>query len=552
MRPPSATTQALLDELRTGVLGREEYPPRLRSEALEDLAREPPHPRIALELAPWSLSGEHEIAQAAARVTDRVVRALGPEGVSWLDRHRRDRASIDPRREAWEALRPGDLGRLDGFGDASIALRCIASLHSNGYVRQASVERLAKERDGAALPFLLLRVNDWAPPVRAAAKAAVLARIAEARGGDVARSRELFSQLSLFDRLGSLGRDDHAPLREAFALLLAEPAFASVLALGMSAPEAATRLRCFRIALAHPGCDVRGSLARALADREGPIKLWAAREIVARLANEELRPMLETMRRDKVPAVRHEAIFALGAKTNPPDHAALEAALLDPSPTVRWTARHFLGQGAKLDARAYYVAALADPDPERLAAAIAGVGECGEKTRDAALVLPFRSHPSTVVRRAAIVALGSLACDLHMETLIEALRDERASVAREAATRLKGHAGLIGQARLAAMIQNEPRSHTRRMAVRIATCLPQTEALGLLLDAVSDPDARIAAEAARGLEGLVDWTRYAARFDAAVRDRIAGSLASTKRNLGERTFQALAEISAYRTSARGS
>ena len=456
-------------------------------------------PRIAAVFATWTLARDPEVAREAAALANHYLRELPPRDVLWLEQHRREYGPPDPRREAWEALRPADLAQFEAFGAARTALFCLLAIHPSGHVRQASIERLANVRDGVEVPFLLARLNDWVGPVRVAAKAAVMARIAGAQKGDLARGRELLANLSLFDRLRGLGRDDHAPIRKAFEAMLVHPAFAPVLVEGMRSPRHDVRFRCFTKALERPEEDARAVLSQALADRDASIRLWAARAALKRLAGDELCAAVETMRRDRSASVRNEGVFALATKIEPPDREALEHALLDTSASVRWTARHYLAERWKIDARRHYLRALAEQDPSRVAAAIAGLAECGNHPDDSARALALRDHQSAAVRKAALLALARGAGDKHVEELFAALRDERASVAREATWYLKERIDRLDPAQIQRMIREAPHAHSRRMAVRLATYLEPERSLGLLLEALLDAEQVVREEAQRSL-----------------------------------------------------
>ncbi|MDI1451639.1 hypothetical protein [Polyangium sp. 6x1] len=504
---------------------------------------EPPRPRIASVFATWTLAEDPEVAREAAALADQYLRKLSPLDVLWLERHRRELRTIDSGRKAWEALRPADLGQFDAFGAARTALFCLLAIHPSGHVRQASIERLASMRDGVEVPFLLARLNDWVRAVRASARAAVMARIEEAQKGDLARGRELLANLPLFDGLRALGRDDHAPIRKAFEALLVHPAFAPVLDEGMRSPRRDVRFRCFTKALERPEEDARGVLAQALADRDASIRLWAARAALKRLAGDELRAAVERMRRDASASVRNEATFALAKKIEPPDREALEHALLDPSASVRWSARHYLAERWKIDARPYYLRALAEQDTSRIAAAIAGLIECGSDPDDVARARALLDHPSAAVRKAALVALARSAGDMHVEELFAALGDERASVAREATRCLKAQIDRVELGWIRDLLRSAPRPHTRRMAVRLATYRDPRRHIDLLLEAMQDPDTTVVAEARRSLQSWLGWSRSTRPvFDPEEPERIEHAVEKARPVLGNALAGALVEV----------
>ena len=50
--------------------------------------------------------------------------------------------------------------------DAPLMVRCLMSFAYSGQVREEALRSLASEPSGEELPFLLLRLNDWAGPVQ--------------------------------------------------------------------------------------------------------------------------------------------------------------------------------------------------------------------------------------------------------------------------------------------------------------------------------------------------------------------------------------------------
>ena len=507
------------------------------------LGHEPPAPRVALAFATWTLAADPEVAHEAAALTDRYVRGLAPLDVLWLEQHRRDSLPPDPRRDAWIALRGPNVARFEAFGGLETSLLCVLTAHPSGHVRQASIERLSRQRDGVEVPFLIARLNDWVRPVRAAAKLTVLARFVESQKGDLARGRELLACLPLFERLRDLGRDDHAPIYAAFEALLVHPTFAPVLDEGMNAKRRDVRFRCFTKAIERSEENTQRVLSRALVDRDASIRLWAARVALKRLRGEELRTVVEVMRRDPSAPVRNEATFALATKIEPSDREAIECALLDASGTVRWSARHYLAERWKIEARPYYLRALAEQDPTVLAAAIAGLAECSNVAGDAAHALALREHRSAAVRKAALLALDKWAGAGHVEALFAALGDERASVAREATRCLKKHIEHVDPERIHEVLRTAPRSHTRRMAVRLATYLDARRSVGLLLAALLDEDDAVQKEARSSIHAWLSRADDERTFFAAVeQERLLPAVEAARGVLGEPLTTTLLEL----------
>lgn len=132
-----------------------------------------------------------------------------------------------------------------------------------------------------------------------------------------------------------------------------------------------------------------------------------------------------------------------------------------------------------------------------------------------------------------------------MKELVAALEDERSSVAREATCCLKKHVHHVELAWIQELLRDAPRSHTRRMALRLATYRDPRRHLDLLLEAMQDPDVAIVEEAKRSIQSWVGWARATKpvfapeeperledaveKFRAALGDTLANTLVETLR-----------------------
>ena len=76
----------------------------------------------------------------------------------------------------------------------------LGSFHPKGYYRQVCLEEIAGYPN--ALPFLVLRLNDWVGQVRLAAARAVLTRL------EICPLDELFMAMMALDKVKRSGRKD--------------------------------------------------------------------------------------------------------------------------------------------------------------------------------------------------------------------------------------------------------------------------------------------------------------------------------------------------------
>ncbi len=71
----------------------------------------------------------------------------------------------------WLSINKSDIQEFDRLPkEEKAALLCFASLNSNGYVREAALEKLGQIKDQRILPFMLFRLADWVLPIREMAK----------------------------------------------------------------------------------------------------------------------------------------------------------------------------------------------------------------------------------------------------------------------------------------------------------------------------------------------------------------------------------------------
>ncbi|WP_433548500.1 hypothetical protein ACQPZG_28140 [Streptomyces sp. CA-294286] len=310
-------------------------------------------------------------------------------------------------------------------GDLPQQALATALCHPDGRVREAAVLRAA----GAPglLPLVAVRCTDWVAPVRTRALAllrtalpslsvdafcdvaAVVARTATRRHGEPAR--DLVEQ-RLRDAgggflTGCLDAPDRRVQRTAAQVAVERGVFAPL------------QLALF----AATGCDVvvQDRFARA-----------AAVALPAGAATGEVLDLLLGSRQPRVRATGVTALHRLGL----PDRAA--PFLTDRAPVVRACARWVLRRHG-VDPAPRYRQLCAEPDrfDRTTAAAAAGLGECGERKRDGALLRPLLAHPLPQVRAHAVAGLRAL--DLTFANDLLPLLDDPSRAVVRAATRALKH-----------------------------------------------------------------------------------------------------------------
>jgi len=364
----------------------------------------------------------------------------------------------------------------------------VAASHRNGYVREAAVRGLASSGDGRAVPFLFVRLNDWAKEVQVAAYSG-LERFLRPEFAP-----SFISALPLVWALARQRRVDHREIAARIDTFLRSPACAPAVRAGCGALDRDIRRACFEIELGAGRREATDVLGEALSDREPAVRLWAAREVARAFPAPWAEPLALRALADRGVQIRRVALAALA--TSLPDGQArklFEAALLDTNTTARWQARAFILQRGPFDLADFYRRTLAAAtQPAVLRGALLGLGESGTLD-DVARLEPFHSADRLGVRCAALRARSGLEPLASAEPYLAALRLPEASVSREARRALEPRLAHVPVAVLQGLVVDYGLPmHTRRHALSLAKGKSKWERLPVLLDGCADPDEVIA------------------------------------------------------------
>jgi len=143
---------------------------------------------------------------------------------------------------------------------------------SSGWEREKALKTLTRAPQAAALPLLLVRVNDWVPQVRAAAREAVRALL---RPADAAAWAQALPEVVALTRAG---RADHAELLNEIDSFLSSPAVLPALQAAVLPDTPLTvrrHVRRLEWQAASNAADRMAWLHAALVGRDIPLAHWA-------------------------------------------------------------------------------------------------------------------------------------------------------------------------------------------------------------------------------------------------------------------------------------
>jgi hypothetical protein len=470
-------------------------------------------PAAILDLLPVAISRSEKAAVAAAAAIDRLLHRLNPDDYAGFDElARRSYSNWRPHREPWYAIKPSDVPYIAGLPDAPVSLLGIASWHDDGHVREAAIRQLAKTENGAELPFLLLRANDWVPAIRSLVKDLLAIRI------QPVYARHYLAWLPLVLRLGRARRGDHSQLTEAILLLLRSPEAWPALQEGFASQHRIVRRFCYDAALSADHPERARLLRRAFAERDPRIRLAAAASLRTRPPSDEMQSLLAFARNDSCAPIRREALHTYAEKYYAQAHREFHGALLDGSPSIRELAQAFMRKETGFDLRSFYAKAMGTAEGIEKVGAILGLGETG-LAGDAVLIAPFVENARPRIRLSALRALARLAPDQHLETFLRALEDSSQSVSREASLALARSVTSVGGPRLWAIFERCQFSHGRRAALFLLARLSKWDSAGFLIQALGDRDEAVTALSMRY---IARWlARYNRTFTPPTGEQIA-------------------------------
>lgn len=388
----------------------------------------------------------------------------------------------------------------DANNAADLVLLKLLSVHPNGRVREAAVANLAAVHDGSEIPLLLLRLNDWVPEVRVRTRAVVGERLVPSS------VRSFVDASPLLMRLLNARRVDHQEIvRDIAKVITNAPDGRDALIEAMAGDDRGRRHAALRIAALNSAADFESFILPGSKMTDPMVRLFVARLAAAGRHGDVDLARLKSFAIDPFASVRHVALIALA--THFPDGAKphLESAVTDRSAAIRDFARFEIRKRGEVDFARMYREAMAGASTVRLSAAIAGLGETGERS-DAEAVLPFLGHPNARVRLASVRTVVHLGGERFVQEVLPRLSDPATSVASLAVKMLSRYVTAIGGDELQTRFRASVERRIRIDVLRMIASLPKWESIRMLLNAASDPDIAVAS-AAR--EHVLRWTaRY--------------------------------------------
>lgn len=397
----------------------------------------------------------------------------------------------------WRELSPNEVRGLatNDRNELQPAVLGLASFHRNGFVRHEAVRLLATNEDGAELPFLLIRQNDWVHPIAADAQAAIDRRITDAYLPHLVNSLRLILHLKKFSR------HDHSTIVRRTVALLLRKEHDDILRAAVESPIREVRREVVRLGLESDD-ENRISLVRYGLNSNDPlVRLACSRCLPQFFEADALSAELSKLVNDSFMPIRREALRSQAEHF--PAHAisVWRQALLDAHRSIRELARYSLSKLGEEDHADFYRRVISE-QPNSLAA-VDGLAETGD-TSDITFFRQLLKHELPSRRCVSIRGLSHVAGEAAIPELLDLLRDESRSVVREAGKELTPNLYLVGGERLLAVALEAPTLFARQTAVMLIAAMGKWSSIPWLIKATSEAKG----EAARHAEQLIEEWFY--------------------------------------------
>jgi HEAT repeat protein len=341
------------------------------------------------------------------------------------------------------------------------------SEHWDGYKRENAVRRLGMLGNPLAIQKLLVRVNDWVPEVRDAARESIL-KLA------VTDNTEAFIHyLPDLYHLRTCGRGDHRVFIEAIEAFLSDNESSNFLIQGLDNEDPLVVRHCMSLIIRHDLLATETIVQKCLDHSDVVVRVRAS-GLLRKLNGEILESVLSKALIDRFMPIRREA-FQIAIRHSAYSKDLPEKYLFDRHPSIRGLAIRFLVKNG-VDVKTIYLRNIKSLEPKILRCVIWGLGElnCSESISSIKGFLN-NSHPS--VRKQTINSLAKLMEDGSSEILISCLGDDSSAVCKEAARLLSKHGVTFTCDQLLVIIERSGHKHTLDTCFGIARRINKWERL---------------------------------------------------------------------------
>lgn len=355
-------------------------------------------------------------------IINEFISTLNSNQLLKVDALFRERASFDWN-YGWRNKEPKNLINSLMSEEEKITILGLSSFHPSGYFREKAIIALSAMNRGGVIPYLLIRVNDWASEVRCVSKEKLLRFIT------IEHALDLANNLPLVLRLRECFRDNHSEILEKVISILSSEEGSKKLVKGLESIDPKVRLACYKIIIEKKVIDNRSIINYLIKEINPFNKLFVLKNIRDEITRDEFVDISKVLLNDKFGPIKIlaiELIYSFGIEYS---ISVLEEGIFDNNKSVRELSRYFLSKGRKYDFASIYIDAI--QKNEKIYSAICGLGEVGSKT-DSEIIIKFIDSDIVKIAKASINSLARLDIERYKGKIIMSLNDERAGISKSA------------------------------------------------------------------------------------------------------------------------
>ena len=398
------------------------------------------------------------------------------------------------------SLKKEDMHRFSAFNaDVQNSLLCVASMNSNGYVREEALVHLIKSHGEETFPFILFRLADWVPAIRQTAKNGISELIQQRELQFLIRHHKIIDWLLKVERENL--RDIHAEITES---IFADGNIERIIR-DIEAYEERDRYFIFRNLILRDKLDGQ-ILEKILTDKNYLIRLLAVRNMDLVERPEILKRLLN----DKSQKVRHYAIGKIPEPQLGKFRTELCDMLFDNSTAIRTISRAQLSKISSINYPERYREEIRkNPRPGN----IIGLSEVGDKT-DMNMLRAFLKSDSSKLRAAGLFAISNLDYDTAKEQAFELLNDS-AIMVKWTCSHIIPKEKFSDDLPKLRSIYDRGTNDTKRFVLKILSRYGGWDIAGDFLKGIKETDEKISQTASAFLNG---WYNYSVRLGTAQKE----------------------------------
>lgn len=391
-------------------------------------------------------------------------------------------------------LKEGDTKKFDKFEETlKLSLLNIASMNSNGYVREEALKGLMANSNQFTFPFILFRLGDWVPAIKSKAEKAI---------NEVIQREEpyfLIKNHRLVDWLLKVERNDLRHIHADITQFIFSDKNIEKIIKSLDKYSDGDRFFIFKNLIQKEKL-TESVLEEILSDNNHLIRLLAIKNIDF-INNIDL---IKRFLKDRSQKIRQYAIDNVPSTQIGEFKYEIHQLLFDASSGVRFSARLALNKVEKNDfLRIYKDRLIKNPT----VGCIIGLAEVGAKD-DVELIIGFLKSKSVKIRAASLFAISLLDYNHAKKLAFEYLDDDSNTVKKMCCTIIEKEISASDLEKLRALY-DLGKTETRRFTLKIISKYGGWSIAGDFLKGVLQSDEKVR-ETSYAL--LSRWYKYSARL----------------------------------------